>query len=334
MRLSPGDYPDLNNMPIERNNIDSMVVPPNMTVTGYERTNYNSGCSDCKRGVFGPGINPDLSKNNVGIGSNDIDSLRIVRNMSWDEFKVRCCNNQGNPSQCKQFWGGSSGNACGNTMRNYCDANRLSSDARCKTWCAANPGQCDTAASQFCASHPTDPFCSCLKSPLRAPSCFDKNCLAGGYRTAAMQEMSSKCPSVIECNQNVTIDKAAYNNIVSDIGMKQTCTSTSAYNTVPDGGSTGSTGSTPGTTYTETHNNTTSVNPTGQGTQYNNTMGLPPPGTVRVGSMNVSIVMLVLLVVVLAAVILVVSMSGDDDDYDQGYEQSYNPGYPGYGYGY
>ena len=68
MGLLPGNYPDLNNLPIKGNDIDAMVIPPNMSVQGWSHPNFQG-----RQGTWGPGIHSDLNSPNRGIGNNDID---------------------------------------------------------------------------------------------------------------------------------------------------------------------------------------------------------------------------------------------------------------------
>lgn len=322
MALAPGDYYDLSKLQlgVSSNQITSMIIPPNMRMTGYERPSYNSGCSNCKQGTYdgsiaGKGIWTNLDQQHEGtIANDDIDSMHVTRIKDWTQYKVDCCNNSGTPDKCQQFWGGSNTGACSNVMSNYCNSGNLGTSATCKTWCTAHPGQCDSAAIAYCRANPNDPFCACLNSPLKAPSCFDKNCMNGGYRTQAMMELTNHCPTIVECNQNVTIDKNSYNNIVSNLNMSQTCVADS-------GASTGGGAASPPSTTT---NNTT----------------IPPAGGAVGGAggmMNNPLIWVgvLLLFVVIAAAI---AMMGGDDDGDDGYDAyGYDYGYSapaGYGYGY
>lgn len=329
MALTPGDYYDLSKLKlgINSNEITSMIIPPNMRVTGYERPSYNSGCNDCKQGTYdgsvpGKGIWTNLSDQHEGtIGNDDIDSMHIVRLKDWTQYKVDCCNNSGTPDKCQQFWGGSNTGACSNVMSNFCNSGNLGSNNTCKTWCIAHPGQCDNAAIAYCRSNPSDPFCACLNSPLKAPSCFDKNCMNGGYRTQAMMELTNHCPTIVECNQNVTIDKNSYNNIVSNLNMQQTCVADSG---ASSGGSSGGGGGSGSPTVV---NNNTNI-PASGGATAGGSSGMLNNPLVWVG--------VILLFVVIAAMI---AMGGGDDDSDDYFDDYYGYGMQpqsayAYGYGY
>ncbi len=311
MALSPGNYPDLNspNMGIGRNDIDSLVIPGNMTVTGFERPFYNADCPTCKKVTLSGGIYSDLNNPFLGLGQNDMDSITIVRNKTWDQFKSDCCQNQGNREQCGQFWGGNNTGACTNLMTQTCNAGQMGNNTLCRTWCIANPGACDQAMTQYCASNPNDPICGCLVSKLKAPACFDRVCLtAPGYRTKTMADVSVRCPTVIECNQNVIIDKNSYNNIVSDLHMTQTCFATDGTNVIDDQG-TGSPN-----VNVDPKDYIIDITPN------------PKPGS-NSGSVSSSMPLILLLLLVVVAVIMAVLFSGGDndtaDDYDYGYDEDY-----------
>lgn len=318
MELAPGNYPDLNapNMGVGRNDVDSVIVPGNMIVTGYERGFYNSGCNDCRKVTLEGGMYNDLDNPFRGLGKNDMDSITIVRKKPWDEFKMDCCYNQGTQQQCGQFWGGAKTGACTNMMRTKCDAGQIKSNPRCRDWCVANPGECDVAMTQYCAANPTDPICSCLRSPLKAPACFDRACITTpGYRTKTMADISVRCPTVVECNQSVIIDKNSYNNIVSDLRMQQTCIADQSGQKVTDAQTPGTHNATQPNIAVDTKDYTVNITPNPRPGQ-NPYAAYPPAQNPLLSPM-----MLIILVVVLLATVLAVVFMGDDDSGD--YE--YNP---------
>lgn len=86
-------------------------------------------------------------------------------------------------------------------MFNYCK-DRLDKQ-ECREWCKANGGICDTSVTNWCKSHPTDPYCSCIMSPLQDPKfginpkCNDRKCIDTGYITQNMQ--NTACPDITNC---------------------------------------------------------------------------------------------------------------------------------------
>jgi hypothetical protein len=348
MRLPPGSYNLKKGVhPIGPGGIDGMVVPPNMKVIAFDYPNFDTKHAMATYDGSRPsgGLWYDLSKQNEGIGKNDIDSMRIIRTKFWEDFLMGCCNNtDGNPTLCQQFWGSPGGRSsgCNGFMSKYCTAGRLTPNSPCRKWCLDNPGMCDAAVQLFCASDPSDPLCACLTSPLAAPACFDKKCLSTGYRTQAMQDQTRRCPSIIHCNQNVTLGQDAYNNIVNNLGMKQTCTQVGAgemrsdQTEQPGSGAVGQTGRPGSGAVGQTGRPGSSGNvdltgrPVGPG-GVQNTTSIPsaisgPGGLIPMSSessqgsglsfSNPLVILGILFVVVLIAVIIALILGDDSDDDD------------------
>lgn len=96
---------------------------------------------------------------------------------------------------------------------------------KCQTFCRNNPGEC-SSATMFCDAHPSDPLCTCLKSPLvqfgpnAPPECFDDACKATGYRTRAMADVANAGCNYVNCNQILT---AVGGGTIENVTLQQKC---------------------------------------------------------------------------------------------------------------
>jgi hypothetical protein len=127
---------------------------------------------------------------------------------------------------CK-VWGGYQKDAYTAVLKDKCNNVTNLKKPQCQEYCRSNPGQCPIVVD-FCSIHPTDPLCSCLKSPLNeitgsgAPpaSCFDNNCMQTGYHSTNMVRVSKNCPNYIDCKQIITAQKGA---ILNNVNIQQKC---------------------------------------------------------------------------------------------------------------
>lgn len=196
--------------------------------------------------------------NNPGQNFNDLTSSISVIPGATPAATVGCCTGTTPADQCGGYVPGSSN--CTANMVQYCTSDKMNSPV-CQAWCRANPGLCDAAAITYCKGAPSDPFCSCINSPLGTipsvnPTCYDQTCLnKSGYRTAPMM---SACPPIsqVTCTQ--------INNIAAggkiDLNLfqfTQSCGNQTNVNTGQTGTTGGTTGSTGGTTGGTTGNTTT-----------------------------------------------------------------------------
>ena len=227
-----------------RNFIASMIVPPHMTVTGWNAPCYNSNCviwernkytgwRNVKRGgdfsgytasaTWGPGMYSHLSFPNMGVGARDIDSMQIKKRKSWPEFLRDCCQGIEPAGLCKNYAGPMT-QACQPSMAHHCG---LSLDwfkkPICKQWCSKNKSTCDGIAAKLCANS-EDPYCSCFHTAenIIRPACFDPACSSGtAYQTAAHINQSTNCG--VYCNQQFNIDKVGRDALLENNAFMQRC---------------------------------------------------------------------------------------------------------------
>jgi hypothetical protein len=101
-------------------------------------------------------------------------------------------------------------------------------------------GTCDAIMQTYCDAFPKSSECACLKSDIPfAPECTDKRC----HDTNAMKlsnMLNNPCNgNYMSCDQYITLDKDAKNNVIEGNTLNQTC----SINAAPDGSSTPSTNS-------------------------------------------------------------------------------------------
>jgi len=211
MGLQPGIYENLDKVNphtgqhIGRNNIDSMYIPPNMTVDVFNDTLRRQ-----YKGRYNPGLYKDLDHPYIYIGRNRIDSLQITRTKPWVEHLSDCCTgktaNGASPDLCGQFWGK-----------------------------GANHGMCDDLMEAYCLNpaHKDDPKCSCYgiatspndtvetKMIKAMPKCWSSKCASKGYIPSSMA--NTPCPNVKICKQNIQLP--GNNNILKNSNFIQDCSS-------------------------------------------------------------------------------------------------------------
>ena len=191
MDLGEGNYADLRTLGTTPgdDDIDSVIVPPHMTVTLFADPYFNGNSRQLQPNErVGDLHNPLIS-----VDANQTSSIIVNRVKSWQQFRTDCCKGIGNPDLCKNFWGPSNGSSC------------------------------DSYMQQFCRQNPTDPSCSCLNSEIPNAQCFDTNCQKTGYKTNNMKSISN-CPDFIQCNQYLSLSDNAKQNIVNGNQLQQNCT--------------------------------------------------------------------------------------------------------------
>ena len=144
--------------------------------------------------------------------SNRLRTLRVKQKESWDQFKLNCCRNLGDETECGIWWGGNTDGSCDSVMQDWCHYNL------------------------------NDPSCNCINSKESFPSCFDVNCvskyvregeLIKPYQTKKQKDVKNKgCPNITACFQETSI--GGNENILDDAKLKQYCRSSSVENTLCD----------------------------------------------------------------------------------------------------
>lgn len=118
---------------------------------------------------------------------------------------LACCLGQKTSlADCGDSWCPLS-DACVPTLGAYCGASpEHVTENICRTFCAepSNKPYCDAAMTQYCdakkAAGVKDDLCACIwasEADAIAPSCFDAQCNATGYKTDAQFKASLKCPT-------------------------------------------------------------------------------------------------------------------------------------------
>ncbi len=92
--LAAGEYPDLAGKVIGRNDIDSLVLPPHLSLQAYSHPNYQEKTASWPAGS----IVPSLAGATIGL--NDIDSLKLIPVKSWAQWKTDCCAGKDNSTDC------------------------------------------------------------------------------------------------------------------------------------------------------------------------------------------------------------------------------------------
>jgi len=200
MELAPGNYPDFNWLPIKRNDVDSMWIPPNMQAYVYS---YPHFAIRDRYGLYDSGDYRDLDNPFIHIGRNDIDSMKLMRKYDWNTFLYKCCTgaNDVNSQMCKNYWGKS------------------------------NSGSCDAFMENWCKNHPKDDKCSCygqkpnpndppeIKYLKANPACYSYKCNTVGYKPIGVRQI--KCPDITICRQTLGADGDS--NIMSNNVIIQDC---------------------------------------------------------------------------------------------------------------
>jgi len=228
--LQYGSYPNLSTAGGYLKAMSSIEIAPFTEVTLYDSLNLTGNTLLLE----GPTSVPNLSS----YGFNDkAQSMTIVFVPPPLATQAQCCWGS-TTDTCGNYIPGSS--TCNTSLLGYCAAN-MSTDPQCKTWCSANPGQCDAIMPAYCAAHPSDPYCSCLLSPVLSnpttksinPKCVDSKCLLSGYLNSNMQ--GTACPSIITCDMQVALTNSGV-QLGTYVPIEQNCggnvtTATPAENT-------------------------------------------------------------------------------------------------------
>lgn len=150
--------------------------------------------------------------------------------------------------------------ACDSVMKSYCQqGDKVHTDAKCKEWCTLRPdacretkaayctkhldmrecrdwcnrdenaGACAAGVQDFCDVHPTDPYCSCLKSVILNidagvnPKCVDQDCLMSGWLSQNMR--NANCPNIINCDLKLAVENSGV-SFATSVPVEQNCGST------------------------------------------------------------------------------------------------------------
>ena len=183
----------------------SAVVPPFTTLTIYDHVDYDPGTDWPAHVIEGPKI-----FNYLGTPAyKDANSAKAVATKPWADAMMPCCTGDIDGRWCGAWNPKSSSSVC---------------DARMKAWCSldANKGK---------------EQCACINSEIKyLPSCFDNKCTNNplAYKTQDMRDVvNAGCPSIMECNQYISLSDSAKQNVVNRTQMEQKCTSTTTNNGTP-----------------------------------------------------------------------------------------------------
>ena len=215
----PGQYARLHDDPYKMGDwVDSILVPPNMSVTGYHHHDYKGGSA-----TWGPGIHADLNSPNKGVGRRQMSAMKIDRRKSWPEFLRDCCQGIEPANLCKNY-AGPFQQACQPNMAFHCglDLNWFKSPI-CRQWCTQNKSTCDGIANKLCNGS-TDPYCACFNSAsnIIRPACFDSACSAGtAYQTEQQMNSAQNCGQF--CQMQFNIDKVGRDALLENNTFMQKC---------------------------------------------------------------------------------------------------------------
>lgn len=215
----PGNYAKLHDNPFKMGDwAASILVPPNMSVTGYEHHDYKG-----KSATWGPGIHADLNNPNKGVGSRKMSSMTISRRKSWPEFLRDCCQGIEPESLCRNY-AGPLKQACQSNMNHHCGLSlNWFKKPICRQWCENNQSRCDEIANQLCKDS-EDPYCACFNAPsnIIRPSCFYAPCSAAtAYQTLSDMNAARNCGEA--CIMQFNIDKVGRDALLENNTFKQEC---------------------------------------------------------------------------------------------------------------
>ncbi len=159
-----------------------------------------------------------------------------------------------------------------------------------------NPTKCDSSAAQYCKSfagsltpNGPDGFCSCYNAPplkgneLAPAACYNGNCINYGYKSVGNYNISTNCPSVIDCSQYLSISDAV-NSGFDRIKLTQTCQNL------------------PETTKTSSANanaaNTDAANAANANAANANSIGVAPPVIGAVAAGGISFILFIFIVII------------------------------------
>lgn len=252
--INYGSYATTTLVTIPTKTISSLQVAAWTQVILYDGVAYTGSSIT----INGPAQIPDLSTYSTNF-NDKTQSIAVTQLIPTTAQQMSCCNGTTSPVGCGQYVPGSA--TCTSAITANCTSQAGLSTAFCQSWCKDNPAICDTAVNTWCNTHPTDPYCSCLKSPAQVkgiinPKCVDQKCITGGYLTTDM--INSNCPSVVTC----TIKNSLTNSgviISNEVPITQNCGNT----TIISGSGTTST---PNPASTSTVTSTQTGNPPISGT--------------------------------------------------------------------
>lgn len=194
MDLAPGYHKNLDSgsYKIRNNDVDSVWVPPNMTVKMWGDYRYNNGKSGNSgtytsqgysnyddpwviRGVKGLYSPIDLYKpSGSTLTRDDADTIQVIRNRSWDEHLNDCCTGKAQSEQGYEQWQCGSFKPGADVCKefvNKCDGKTLKAQAQlnngnCLDLCKANPTACNQVKLSYCKTDEgkADPWCSCINA--------------------------------------------------------------------------------------------------------------------------------------------------------------------------
>jgi hypothetical protein len=179
------------------------------------RESYDGTKLDCAMGLRSAVDCPDKYCNNKAT-----ESIKYMQNY--------CLNNDPFNNPYCQSWKNTNKQDYDYVMERKCQSVNKLGHPQCRDFCLRNPGKCDQVVTDFCKRYPYDPMCTCFNSSIKvvaknnsAPpaACYDNACIATGYKTAQMNEMSKDCPNYMNCEQTILADQANLNNVQ----IKQHC---------------------------------------------------------------------------------------------------------------
>jgi hypothetical protein len=253
-----GTYNDLGAF---NDNIDSIVIPPNYTVTGYSGPSQTGNTLTATGTVIEDlNLQDDASvraliRTGAFLGTNDISSLRIEKTQTYEDMLANCC--AGGGTTCLNFQPSTVSGPCPAFMADYCSRNPLSGP--CGVYCAQNPAICSASVKKaclnvgtisaecvqwartnpstdsddimikFCEQQPNSEYCACINSKVKTfnPACIDSACLRNGYQTRAM--LATACPSIVNCS--IVADLSSGGRLITN-SITQNCSNTSGTSTV------------------------------------------------------------------------------------------------------
>ncbi len=217
-----GSYPSLTPTGIAPNTASSLKVGPLTDVYLYSLVNFDGTMVKISSGDI-PNLGSPYNFN------DKLRSLKVVFAEPPMATQVACCRGTNN-APCGPYLPGTG--RCDQVMLNYCPSVM---DAGCRDWASKNPGTADDMVTTWCKTHPSDPFCSCILSPVQTkmivnPKCIDAQCLLGGYQTLGMKQTA--CPSVVTCNMQIDARNSG-TQLATSIPVEQNCgaNSTTSMNT-------------------------------------------------------------------------------------------------------
>lgn len=220
--LGYGDYADVTSATsMPNDSITSVKVAPFTRVQFWADPHFSG-----KTIIIDGPLGVPLLKNYGSVNLNDeITSARVTRLEPSTGVKLQCCNGQKPSGECAEFVPGTI--TCDGAIAAYCTGAGGLNDEYCKSWCRSNPTVCDNAVIAWCASHPSDPYCTCVRSRASSvganPKCVDRDCIVSGYQTSSMR--LAQCPNIIDCTLKLAIENSGV-NIGTTIPVQQNCGNT------------------------------------------------------------------------------------------------------------